>query len=278
MLVGLRELLEDASARHAAVGAFTAYNAETADAVLRAAERRGCGVMLLVSSQAFRSPIGATLVAALHGAAERTTVPCCLQLDHERDLAAIEAALERGFGAVMADGSQLPLDENAAFVRAAVELAEPHGASVEAELGRVAGDEEIAAAVARGALTDPAQAESYVRDTGAACLAVSIGNVHGRYRQPPSLDWERLDRIRAAVPVPLTLHGASGIPGNDIRQAVLAGIVKINVNTELRDRFFEVLLARSPALQEGAQLLRLTEELSEALAQVVEYKLRLFGS
>ena len=276
MLVSFKELLEDARGRSAAVGAFTTYNLEQADAVLAAAAERGVGVMLLVSSQAFRSRLGVPLVAALRSVAERAETACCLQLDHETDLARIAAALEAGVGAVMADGSKLPFEENVAFVRAAVELAERHGAGVESELGHVSGDEEVAAAVARGALTDPEEAEQFVERTGAACVAVSIGNVHGRYQSPPVLDWERLAAVRERVPVELSLHGASGIPDDDVRRAVRDGIAKVNVNTELRDRWFEVLERRAAELGAGAQLLKLGEELTDAVQQVVASKIALF--
>lgn len=276
MLASMSELVDAASQRGAAVGAFTVYNLETATAVLRAAETRGRGVILLVSSQAFASPLGPALVTAARALVERAEVPCCLQLDHESDLGRIEAALRAGCTGIMADGSRLPFEENVAFARAAVELAARHGATVETELGHVAGHEEVAAAAARGALTDPDEAADYVRRTSAACLAVSIGNIHGRYSGAPNLDWERLAAVREAVPVPLTLHGASGIPDADIRRAVRGGIAKINVNTELRDRLFDVLSERTAALREGAQLLALTEELTDALERVVASKLALF--
>jgi ketose-bisphosphate aldolase len=270
------ELLADARQHSAAVGAFTVYNLEAATGVLRAAERRSRGVILLISSQAFASPIGPALVTAMRALAERTRVPCCLQLDHESDLGRIEAALNAGCTAVMADGSHLRFEENVAFVRAAVELAARYGAAVEAELGHVAGEEEIAAAAARGALTEPDKASEYVRRTSAACLAVSIGNIHGRYSKPPRLDWARLEAVREAVSVALALHGASGIPDRDIRRAVRAGIAKINVNTELRDRVFDVLSERTGALRDGARLLVLTEQLAEAVERVVAAKLALF--
>jgi tagatose 1,6-diphosphate aldolase GatY/KbaY len=181
-------------------------------------------------------------------------------------------------GAVMADGSKLPFGENVEFVAAAVRLARRHGAGVESELGRVAGDEEIAAAVARGALTDPEEAERFAERTGGACLAVSIGNVHGRYREPPALDWARLAAVRERVPAALSLHGASGIPDADVRRAVREGIAKVNVNTELRDRWFAVLEQRAAALADGAQLLRLSEELTAAVHDVVAAKIALFGA
>jgi tagatose 1,6-diphosphate aldolase GatY/KbaY len=113
----------------------------------------------------------------------------------------MRTALEAGAGAVMADGSALPDADNAALVRSAVELAAAYGAGVEAELGRIEGDEDVTTAVAAGALTDPEQATPFVAVTGAACLAVSIGNVHGAYRAPPDLDWERLATLRQRVAV-----------------------------------------------------------------------------
>ena len=134
----------------------------------------------------------------------------------------------------MADGSRLPIDENAAFVRRAVEIARRHGGEVEAELGHVAGDEDVAQLAAVGALTDPAEAAAFVERTGAACLAVSIGNVHGVYRRPPALDWARLEAIRervgAARSSPTEPPGFRGGPAARGR----LGIAKVNVDASSR--------------------------------------------
>lgn len=277
MIVPFADLLAEADRRGGAVGAFTAYNLEGALAVLRAAEERSDGVLLLVSSQAFATRGGPALVAALRAVAERSPAPCAIQLDHAPDLRMMEAALEAGAGALMADGSRLPYEENLELVMAAVKLGERFGAGVEAELGHVAGDEELATAAARGALTDPPEAADFVTASGAACLAVSIGNAHGRYEKPPELDWDRLDRIRERVAVPLSLHGASGLPDVHVARSVRAGIRKVNVNTELRERWFAVLAERAEALRSGAQLLALNEKLIEELADVVSAKLSLFN-
>ncbi len=277
MIVSFSELLADADSRGAAVGAFTAYNLEAALAVLHAAEERSDGVILLVSSQTFATRGGPTLVAALRTACERAAAPCCVQLDHAADLTMMERALEAGVGALMADGSRLPVNANAELVAEAVRIAKRTGAGVEAELGHVAGDEELATAVSRGALTDPTEAADFVALTGADCLAVSIGNVHGRYEKTPELDWERLVQVRRQVAVPLSLHGASGLPDADLARAVSAGIRKVNVNTELRERWFEILAERVEALRPGAQLLALNEELIAALARVAAAKLELLS-
>lgn len=276
MLASLGELLGSALRRRGALGAFTVYEAGTAAAVLRAAERRDRAVLLLVSSQTLRSPIGHRLSVALRALAADARVPCCLQLDHETDLDAIERALGLGFGAIMADGSKLAMEANVAFVAQAVATAGRYGAQVEAELGHIAGDEEVAAAVDRGALTDPSEAAEFVATTGASCLAVSIGNVHGRYAAPPQLDLPRLAAIGEAVDVPLSLHGASGLADDDVRAAIAGGIAKVNVNTELRERYFELLDSRAAELRPGARLLALQSELDQALARLVDRKLMLF--
>jgi ketose-bisphosphate aldolase len=242
---------------------------------MQAAERRDAPVMVLVSAAAFRSPFGPELVAAAVAAASRAPVPACVQLDHVSDLGAMRAALEHGCGAVMADGSRLPDAENAALVRAAAELAAEYGAGVEAELGRIEGDEEVARAARAGALTDPAQAAAFVAETGAACLAVSIGNVHGSYAAPPRLDWDRLDSIAAATDVPLSLHGASGVADDEVRRCVAAGIRKVNVNTELRQRYLAVLRDHVAEFHRGSRVLALSEAQTEFLSDVVAGKLEI---
>jgi tagatose 1,6-diphosphate aldolase GatY/KbaY len=276
MRVSFADLLADASRRGGAVGSFTCYNLETASGVLRAAEAHGVGVVLLLSPGSFKGRGGPLLAAALVALADRAPVPACVQLDHVADLAASEAALELGAGAVMADGSALPDEENARLVRAAVELADRFGAHVEAELGRVEGSEDVATAAAAGALTDPDEAVSFVERTGAACLAVSIGNVHGRYARPPRLDWERLRAIRELVGIPLSLHGTSGLGDDDVRRAVELGVAKLNVNTELREAYLEATAAALHCVAPGADVLALNEAQEDAVAGAVASKLALF--
>jgi tagatose 1,6-diphosphate aldolase GatY/KbaY len=271
MLTRFSELLADGASRGAAVGAFTCYNLETAAGVLRAAAGRRCGVVLLVSEKSFSAPDGPLLVCALVAAAARSPVPACVQLDHVRDLEAVGAALELGMGAVMADGSKLPLEENIDFVRAAARSGE-----VEAELGGIEGHEDVATAVAAGALTDPEEAAWFAERSGAACLAVSIGNVHGIYDKPPTLDWPRLTEIRRRVSIPLSLHGASGLSDDDLRQAIRLGVAKINVNTELRARYVEVTAERVEAVRDGARVLELNLAQAEAVAEVVSAKLEVY--
>jgi tagatose 1,6-diphosphate aldolase GatY/KbaY len=273
VLASLPDILEAAGRERRAAGGFTAYDIATAVAVTRAAEARGVGVVLIVSAQAFAARTGPALVAALRAEAERARVPACVQLDHVADLGAMERALAAGATALMADGSTLPYEENVGLVRAAAELAARHGAAVEAELGRVEGDEEIALAAAAGALTDPGQAADFMARTGADCLAVSIGNVHGAYRRPPQLDWPRLAAVRRAIPHPLSLHGASGLPAEALSTAIAHGVTKVNVNTELRRRWLQAVGEGVAAAGDGANLLALQGRLVDAVGEAVEAKL-----
>jgi ketose-bisphosphate aldolase len=268
------ELLADASSRRSAVGAFTCYNFETALGVLEAAEASGAGVILLVSEKSFAGRGGDLLTTGLVALAARSGAAACVQLDHVSSLSAIEAALELGVGAVMADGSGLPVEENVELVRAASSVAAGAGADVEAELGRIEGDEDVAAAAEAGALTDPAEAAEFVSWTGVACLAVSVGNVHGTYRAPPQLDWSRLAAIRSAVDAPLSLHGASGLSDDDLRQAVALGVAKVNVNTELREAYLRATADRlDPALR-GWRVLDVNRAQADAVSEAVAAKLR----
>ena len=140
----------------------------------------------------------------------------------------------------MADGSRLPFDENLALVAEAPHARRRASAPrVEAELGHVAGGEDVAVATEAGGLTDPDEARASSRRAGADLLAVSIGNVHGKYAGEPRLDWERLAAVEAAVDMPLSLHGASGLADADVRRAVAGGIRKANANTELRAAYLE---------------------------------------
>jgi tagatose 1,6-diphosphate aldolase GatY/KbaY len=276
VIVGFPELLANAKARGIAVGAFTCYDLTTAFGVLRAAEARRTGAILLVSEASFRSPHGQLLVAALSAVAARAATPCCVQLDHTSDPELIRTAIEAGVDAAMADGSRLPQPQNCELVRRVRHIAAARGAAVEAELGHIEGGEDVDRASAAGKLTDPAEAESFVAEAGPDCLAVSIGNVHGTYAETPALDWDRLAGIRERLDgVPISLHGASGLPDDDVRRAIRLGVSKVNFNTEIRSRYLGELERQLSEVRKGSRLLELQEALVEAVAEVVSAKLTL---
>ncbi len=276
MLASFLDLLHDCGKRRAALGAFTCYNFETAFGVLQAASALRTGVVILISEKSFASADGASLVVALRAIAARALVPVCLQLDHVSDLTQIETAFALGVGAVMADGAHLAFADNVGLVRAAVAIARKHGGHIEAELGRIEGDEDVATAAAAGALTDPNAAVDFVNLVAPACLGVSIGNVHGVYRHPPALDWERLTQIRARTDAPLSLHGASGLADADLHRAIALGIIKINVNTELRVRYLDTTAEHLERARAGARVMELNGAVADAISEIVAAKLRTY--
>jgi fructose/tagatose bisphosphate aldolase len=131
----------------------------------------------------------------------------------------------------------------------------------------------VAHAAATGALTDPDQASRLAAETGIACLAVSIGNVHGHYAAPPELRWDLLSAVARRVTIPLALHGASGLPPEDVRRAIRGGIRKVNVNTELREAYLDATVTAAKAARKGARLTDLHKAQVAAVAAVAKEKI-----
>jgi tagatose 1,6-diphosphate aldolase GatY/KbaY len=271
------EILGRAREMGRAVGAFTCYDLLGFEAVVRAAESYRAPVIVLVSPSSFRAAGGGRLVRAFGAAAKVSSVEVLVQLDHAGDEGLIERAADCGVDAVMADGSKLPFAENLSFVRSVAGSMRPRGVGVEAELGRVEGHEDEAGETLSGARTEPDEAEQFVKQSGADCLAVAVGNVHGHYTGTPELDWVRLEEIRARIPSPLSLHGASGLPEADLERAVSLGIAKFNVNTELRTEYFRRLGEDLGAKAATVNLKGLGDGVVEAVREVVEAKLSAFG-
>jgi fructose-bisphosphate aldolase class II len=225
------DLVSAAAMRRGAVGAFDVVTLEHAEAIVAGAEAAGRAVLLQVSQDtvAFHQGRLAPVAAACRALAAAATVPVGLHLDHveDDDLAALAAS--EGFGSLMFDGSRLSFGENVARTRAAAERSHLAGLWVEAELAEVGG---TGGAHAPGARTDPDEAALFVAETSVDALAVAVGT-------PPAapsgavLDLDLLARLRAAVPVPLVLHGSSGVPDDALAAAVAGGIVKVNVGTAL---------------------------------------------
>jgi ketose-bisphosphate aldolase len=271
------ELLSRAQKTGRAVGAFTCYDLLGFEAVVRAAESYSAPVIVLVSPSSFRAEGGGRLVQAFGAAAKASSVEVLVQLDHVGDERLIERAADCGVEAVMADGSKLPFAENLAFAQSVVGLMRPRGVGVEAELGRVEGHEDEAGGTLSGVTTEPGEAEEFVKQSGVACLAVAVGNVHGHYSGAPELDWSRLEEVRGRISAPLSLHGASGLPEADLEQAVSLGVAKFNVNTELRTAYFRRLGEDLGVKAATVNLKGLGDGVVEAVQEVVEAKLSGFG-
>ncbi len=228
MLVTLSEILNMAEEQNCAVGAFNTPNLECILAVLDAAESLNVPVILshaeLHEEISPLHKIGPVMVAM----AKAARVPVCVHLDHCETLSYLEKALEIGFTGIMYDGSTLPYEENVANTRAAVAMAKPYGANVEAEIGTLASREGGAAAAAGPVYTDPDLAVQFCQETGIDALAPSFGTAHGIYKSKPVLDLDRVKVIAQKTGLPLVMHGGSGVSGEDYRTAIRNGIRKIN--------------------------------------------------
>jgi len=276
VLTSLTELVGPAQAGGYAVGAFNVYNLEEVRAVVAAAEAESSPVILQLLPAALTYG-GAPLIDLCLSAARHASIPATVHLDHCASADVLAGALRAGVPSVMADGSHLDYAANVAFTREMAALAHESGATIEAELGRISGTEDGLTVEAREQrLTDPAQAADFVAQTGVDALAVCVGNVHGHYPGKPALDFERLEAIRARVPVPLVLHGASGLPDAMIRRCIALGVTKINVNTELRHAYLSA--ARTYLNHTPCDLLDLMAHTTSAVRAVVAEKLRAFGS
>ena len=245
--------------------------------IVAATDRLAAPAVILVSPSTFENE-HAAVAPAFAAYLRHLNSRLLIQADHLPNVESVLRAWCGNVDAVLSDGSRMTLKDNSLFAREARAVASRPGAvGIEAELGRIDGSEDRLSAEKSGKLTNPDDVVEFVERSGIDCLAVSIGNRHGVYVDPPNLDWDRLAAIREATPIPLALHGASGLSEDDLRRAVDNGIGKINFNTELRDSYFAELRRRVPQHEASLDLAALGMELTEATAKVVESKLRLLG-
>jgi len=231
----LTDVLAQAQQEHRGVGAFNVIQIEHAEAIVAGAEAAGRPTVLQVSENAVRyhgalAPIGRAMLEI----ADAADVPVVVHLDHATEVDLVEQALALGFTSVMFDGSTLPVEENLATTRGVVERGHALGVSVEAEIGEIGGKDGVHAP---GVRTRPEDAAQFVEATGIDAVAVAVGSSHAMTTRTARLDLELITAIRDAVPVPLVLHGSSGVPDDHLREAVAAGMTKINISTHLNGTF-----------------------------------------
>ena len=246
-LVSTSELVAGARSAGGAAGALNIVTLEHAEAVVAGAESAGLPVVLQISQNCVRFHGGrlAPLARAAVALAEASTVDVAVHVDHVDELAVLHQAGEvAGIGSVMFDGSRLPFDANVAATAGAVEWAHARGLWVEAELGEVGGKP---GAHTPGARTDPEQAAAFVEATGVDALAVAVGSTHRMTTRTATLDHALIRALTRAVPVPLVLHGSSGVPDGELRRAIAAGIAKVNIGTALNVAFTGAIRRRLAA-------------------------------
>ena len=282
LLVSMKEMLQCALAGNYAVGQFNLNNLEFTQAILLAAEEEQSPVILGVS-EAYIPYMGG--LPCISGMVQELikhhhiTVPVALHLDHGSTYEICIRALHAGFTSVMIDASHHSLANTIEMTRRVTHAAHVLGATVEAELGRITGrEDDLVVEEAEGMYAVPEQCAQLVTQTGIDCLAPALGSVHGPYRGQPKLGFRQMAIIQRLTGLPLVLHGGSGIPDEEIRQAISLGTCKINVNTDNQFAFTACIrqyLADHPEAYDPRNYLI---PAMQAIKETVSTKIRLFGS
>jgi len=241
VLTPTAQIVSAAAERGVGAAAFNGITLEHGEAIILAAEQVGSPVILALSHNAVRFHGALKPAAAAYRAlAEQAAVPVGLHLDHVEDLDLVRESPALGFGSVMFDAATLAYSDNVSATRTAADLLHGAGLWLESELGEIGGKDGAHAPHVR---TDPDEAAQYVADTGVDALAVAVGSSHAMESRTTELDLGLVTRLRDAVPVPLVLHGSSGVSDVGLRAAVSAGLVKINVGTQLNIAYTEAVRA-----------------------------------
>lgn len=278
-LVPMADILEKANDEYYAVGGFNINNMEFLQGIIWAAEETNSPLILQASEGAIKY-IGMDYVINMVKAAVKDThIPVALHLDHGSSYEVIMRCIREGFSSVMYDGSKYPFKQNIRLTKEVVKAAHSVGVTVEAELGKIGGTEDDVDVDEKDAkFTKPEEAEEFVEKTGVDALAIAIGTAHGVYKGDPELDFDRLEKINSSLNMPLVLHGASGVPDEDVRKAVSMGINKVNVNTAFQQAFtakIRELFDKDPELYDPRKY---CGPARDAISEAVKEKIEILGS
>ncbi len=249
MLVTSKKLVTEAQRGGYAIGAFNAVNMESAQAIFAAAEAKRAPLIIQVTQTTLKYTEPDELAAAIFKLAERTTIPVAVHLDHGRSFDVVMRFLRLGFTSIMIDGSlkedgKTPrnYEENIEVTRKVVEAAHGLGVSVEAEIGRLGQiGVEVLDKDIDTTLTNPDEASKFVDETGVDLLAIAIGTKHGLFKGKPIIRHDCIREVRKKVSLPLVMHGGTGVPDEDVQKAIKLGICKVNIDTQIRVAFYEVI-------------------------------------
>lgn len=237
-----RLLMERAFSEKWALGAFNTSNLEMTQAIAWGLEQQKSPGIIQTSESAIEYAGLEIIYDIVRDVSEKVSVPIFLHLDHGRSFEVVEKCVLAGYKSVMIDGSKMPFAENVALTKKVVDFAHAKGVWVEGEIGAIQGKEGMLVSeikVEDSVFTDPDEAAEFVAQTNVDSLAVSVGTIHGAFRGEERIRFERLAAIKNKVKIPMVLHGASGLPQDEITRAVKEGIVKVNIDTELRESFHD---------------------------------------
>lgn len=278
-IIPTMQMLKKAQKENYAVPAFNIHNLETLQVVVETAAELKSPVILAGTPGTYSYGGVENLIAITNELAKKYEIPVALHLDHHEDFSDIEYKVKSGIRSVMIDGSHLNYEDNIKLVKQVTDFCHKYGVSVEAELGRLGGQEDdLIVDVKDSKYTNPEQAADFIERTGIDSLAVAIGTAHGLYVGEPKLDFDRLLEIKNKVEVPLVLHGASGLSDSDIQKAISRGVCKVNVATELKIAFSDALKAYFLENTEANDPRKYMEPAKEAMKEVVKKVIRVCGS
>lgn len=278
-LVAVNDLLFKADKEGYAVGAFNANNMEIVQAIVEAAEKEKSPVIMQASQGAIKYAGLEFITGMVKIAAEEASVPVALHLDHGTDFDQVVKCIRSGFSSVMYDGSKLSLEDNIAITNKVLDMARPIGVSVEAELGKIGGTEDLVHVEDKDAVfTDPEEARYFVEKTGIESLAIAIGTAHGQYKGEPKLDLERLKKIKALTGIPLVLHGSSGVPDEAVQAAIKLGICKVNIDTNIREAFVWKMREVIKNKPDEIDPRKILGPARDAAVEIIRHKMKVFGS
>lgn len=284
----LWECIKDAESRKVAIGHFNISDSEALRAIFDAARKLNVPV-IIGTSEGEREFIGQKqAVAMVRSLREEFNYPIFINADHTYSLKKAKEAVDAGYDAVIFDGTKLPFEENIQEMKKVVAYAKRTHPNilVEGEIGYIGTSskilDELPAGVSVGEemLTKPEEAVRYVKETGVDLIAPAVGNLHGmlRHGKNPHLDIERVKALRTASGVPLVLHGGSGIPDNDFKEAIAAGISIVHINTEIRLAYRQGIEKALESDKDEIAPYRFMEKGVKRMAEVVEERLRLFNN
>ncbi|MFA9262687.1 MAG: ketose-bisphosphate aldolase [Undibacterium sp.] len=282
MLISAKKILTEAQENGYAVGAFNTVNLETTWAILQAAADQRSPVIVQMTEKTFQYGGGHAMYHLVKNIADFyfPDIPLAIHLDHGRNLAVVREALAIGFKSVMMDASTLPYEENMEATATIVREAKSKGATVQGELGNVPYKGEVSDIEHMDwdkYMTNPAQADAYVRTTGVDTLAVGIGNAHGSFPERPTPDFDRLREIRERIKIPLVLHGASDWEGEKVATVIKLGVACFNVETATKTAFINSLRETLPT-NDAVDIRKILMPAREAFYEAVKKKMDLFGS
>ncbi len=273
-LVSGHDVIRECTARGLVAGAFNTTNIETTMGIVDAVERVGVPTFIQVAPTNVALSGYEYIFDMVARRLADTAVPVALHLDHGKSLAAVESALAADFTSIMIDASEESFDENVATSATAREMC-GSAIALEAELGSIGGKEDDVAPEF-ASTTDPAQVADFVEAVGCDMLAVSVGNVHG-HAPNARIDFDLLERVRAASAVPLVIHGGSGLPAEQLGRLAASGVVKVNVASDLRNAMIRSFGEAYAANPNENSLIRVSLDAVAAISDVVERRIRMLN-